>query len=284
VILRQTGKPLTARELVVLAEVSGLIKPTGSAPHKTMNARISEDMIRHGQSSKFMRSFHGQFALRDWSNEIVEFKTKERRLKPLNETILAVPLDRFLKLDDFVYGRKFYHIPPLNLLQQSVPVQRTIAEEDSSYVQIIPLFHISFQEKLLTYKRTSRLPEARLHHTRSINFGGHLQELDRGPLFENTIPGDVNILLYRELFEELKFLDGIESITYFDSIYSLSDDFSRKHVGVCFKVVPKSSRIVSNEPGFHTDVTMKTSDEILSSPRSYDEWTPLVIEHSKRHR
>jgi predicted NUDIX family phosphoesterase len=134
-----------------------------------------------------------------------------------------------------------------------------------------------FRDEALIYKRTSRLPEARLHHISSINFGGHLQEIDRAPLFEEFLHENMDVVFMRELYEELFFEDGFESVRHIGSIYSESDAFSARHVGVCFVVSPKTKTIRSNEPGFHTGVHFRAISSILSNDDDFDEWTHLVL-------
>jgi predicted NUDIX family phosphoesterase len=243
-----------------------------------MNARISEDMKRN-PATKFMRSYHGQFALREWSNEISEFETKPRKLNPMDENILVVPIERFRTLLSEARALEipFFSIPLNELLRASVGRKRQIIEEDNSFVQIISLFAIIKADEALVYKRTSRLPEARLHHISSVNFGGHLQELDRAPLFEEFLHDNMDVVFMRELYEELVLEDGFASVRYVGSLYSEADPFSARHVGVCFVIEPKTKTIRSNEPGFHTGVQFEKIKKILERKADFDEWTYLVL-------
>ena len=278
-VLRELQRPLSSRALFVEAERRGLIQSKGLAPHKTMNARLSED-IKNNSQSMFMRTFHGQFGLREWASEIPEFATAPRKLNPMDENILVIPRSDFTSIISSVIPQgDFYPIPLSELLSRAVSKKRAVIEEDNGFVQIISLFHIVKGSDVLTYKRTSRLPEARLHHRRSINFGGHLQDLDRAPLFEHSQPDELELFFTRELFEELRFLDNFSSPRYVGSIHSDVDAFSLRHVGVCFQVTTESDRIESNEPGFHVSVEFKTINEVAGNAKDYDEWTFLVMRH-----
>jgi predicted NUDIX family phosphoesterase len=279
VVLRADGKPLSSRELVARALARGLIHTKGRAPHKTMNARLSEDIRRNPQTI-FMRSFHGTFALKDWSSEIQEFKTKKRKLNPMDENILVLQAADFQSLlsdSARLPEYPFFDISLGILLSKSISKKRQLIEEDNRYVQIISLFHVVSSEDILTFKRTSRLPESRLHYTKSINFGGHLQDIDRAPIFEKVLREDINVVFMRELYEELAFQDGFESVRYLGSLYSGEDDFSARHVGVCFQVVPKGRNIRSNEPGFHTSVQFEPIADLRAGSPNFDQWTFLVL-------
>ena len=278
-VLRSCGRPLSSKELVADACALRLIAVNGNTPHKTMNARLSED-IRGNPQTRFMRTYHGQFALREWSGELLEFETKRRRIRPMDEDILVIPRTAFNTLA-LSTNSAFHDLDPVELLRQSVSRKRQLIEEDNNYVQIISLFHIVWKGRYLTYNRTSRLPEARLHHIRSINFGGHLQNVDRAPLFETYLPDEIGVVYMRELYEELIFSAGFEEVTYIGSIHSQVDAFSARHIGVCYRVIPKEPDIRSNEPGFHTSVQFADPNEIVKSPKEFDEWTFLVMERTK---
>ena len=224
-MLRADRRPLSSRELVARAVERGLIRTKGRAPHKTMNARLSED-IRQNSQTIFMRSFHGTFALKDWSSEIREFVTKRRKINPMDENILVLEESQFrslLSTSARLPQRPFFDISLSELLRKSISMKRQLIEEDNNYVQIISLFHVISTKEILTYKRTSRLPESRLHYTKSVNFGGHLQDIDRAPIFETVLQDDINVVFMRELYEELVFEDGFESVRYLGGLYSQED-------------------------------------------------------------
>ena len=60
-------------------------------------------------------------------------------------------------------------------------MKRQLIEEDNNYVQIISLFHVISTKEVSNIQANDRLPELRLHYTKSVNFGGHLQDIDRAP-------------------------------------------------------------------------------------------------------
>src|SRR5690606_7275358 len=84
------------------------------------------------------------------------------------------------------------------------PVHRVAAEDNEDLVQLIPSFLIFRGESVLSFKRTRKTPEQRLHDSYSIVFGGHLQADDSPALFAQ-IDEQVERFLFRELHEELAF-------------------------------------------------------------------------------
>jgi len=64
-ILREAGAPLHYREITRRAIKMGLLQSQGKTPWATMNARLSMDIVKSGNSSVFVRTDPGYFALRD---------------------------------------------------------------------------------------------------------------------------------------------------------------------------------------------------------------------------
>jgi hypothetical protein len=62
-VLRARGKPLSAREIVYDAKKYGFLAPHlhGATMHKTLHARLSEDILKHRFRSIFYRTSPGIF-------------------------------------------------------------------------------------------------------------------------------------------------------------------------------------------------------------------------------
>lgn len=67
-VLRGARRPLTAREILELAYTYELVPPQlhGKTQHKTMGARLSEDILLRREKSAFFRSEPGRFFLREF--------------------------------------------------------------------------------------------------------------------------------------------------------------------------------------------------------------------------
>src|SRR3546814_4643473 len=66
-----------------------------------------------------------------------------------------------------------------SLLAKARPIHRMMAEEDHQLVQLIPSFLVFEDDRVLSFRRTRKTPEQRLHDSSSIVFGGHLQAEDK---------------------------------------------------------------------------------------------------------
>lgn len=201
-MLRACDRPLSARAIAEQLDERTSTAPGGATPWKTIGARLAED-IRSNVGSRFMRVGSGMYALSSWV-ELVAVDVPARRVNPLDEDILVVDQDVFEALKSGKRLRRLYDVGYGSLLKVARPVHRMRAEEDNGLVQLIPSFLIFREDSVLSFRRTRKTPEQRLHDSISIVFGGHLQAEDNPALFAD-VDEQVERFLFRELHEELGF-------------------------------------------------------------------------------
>ncbi len=90
-VLNAAQRPLHSREIAAEIIGRGISTLSGQTPWKTINARISEDILRHGSCSRFKRTQYGTFGLRAWVDD-QEFWVKRRQIRPLDELIRVLPI------------------------------------------------------------------------------------------------------------------------------------------------------------------------------------------------
>ncbi len=276
VALSEANRPMSSREISVFIAKNVEFSISGKTPWKTINARISAEILENGEHSKFIRVDDGRFGLRAWP-DVFEHVAARRKIKPVNEIIAVVPRPKFLTFLKPRKCSKFFEVDYVELFKESHGMQRVEAEETEDFVQLIPLFFVRRGGKFLTYKRTKRLPEKRLHGTRSINFGGHLQVEDFPSLFASD-PNVVQESLQRELREELDFDPDEKTVKFFGAIHETQNLFGRQHVGLVFEVHSDSEvNVNSGEPGFLTSLKFDTKENIFENRDEYDEWTFMVL-------
>jgi predicted NUDIX family phosphoesterase len=274
-VLRQAHRSLHSREIAQAIIEAGLSQLTGKTPWKTVTARLSMDILDRGSASHFMRTSYGLFALREW-DFATEFEVKRRRIAPIDETIRVVPRDKVEALkQEASLSSPLYSIGYEALISASIEMPRREAEETDECVQLIPTFVVRRGDKIWTYTRTKRLPEARLHHTRCVSFGGHMQAEDELYLFRDEKAYEGSVL--RELYEELAFTKD-PTVRYLGAIHLTSNLFERQHLGLVFEVtVGTRAQVASLEPGMHTDVRPTPLAELRALAPSLDSWSQLLI-------
>jgi hypothetical protein len=101
-ILRSARRPLSPRAILAAAYRSGLVRPHlhGKTQHKTLQARISEDIIARRDHSLFFRTAPGRFFLREFLTDTSlpeEFRrpspTRRRSRELLRGPALAIDYD-----------------------------------------------------------------------------------------------------------------------------------------------------------------------------------------------
>jgi HB1, ASXL, restriction endonuclease HTH domain len=79
VVLRKHGRPLKAREIVSFGIEDGLFadRQISKTPQRSMQARLSIDILEKGAESKFLRTGRGSFFLRDISAGLNRSEARE---------------------------------------------------------------------------------------------------------------------------------------------------------------------------------------------------------------
>jgi predicted NUDIX family phosphoesterase len=276
--LSEAGRPLSTSEIVHHALESGFLTTNGHTPKKTMNARLSADILLHKGKSRFMRTGPGRFALRDWDQEIAETIVPRRQVALVDEHILAFDaalLKKFANEEGLSRNENTHH----ELLSSCFSVKRSEAETRFDMIQLISVYIVRYVREFLSYKRSKRLPEGRLHDKYSCFFGGHLNETDLMPLFRFSDPEQALYLLDRELSEELRLAKPPQSMTFKGLLYDPRTEVSKQHIGVVFCVDLSSPKFEIGERGFLTNAKFETVTQMRARISDFENWSEYLIEH-----
>lgn len=267
---------MTASEILHGAINNGLLETKGHTPVKTLNARLSTEIIRNKSKSVFMRADGSRFALREWHEEILERIVPRRSVALFDEQILvfdAVALRRFVPQNGLTFESEEHQA----LLSQCFSIKRLEAEERFDIIQLISVYVVRYKDTFLTYKRSKRLPEKRLQHSYSCFFGGHLTASDLMPLFRVGDPEQALYLLDRELSEELRLSHAPRSMTYKGLLYDPRSTVSTQHLGIVFCVDLDKPDFEIGEKGFLTSPKFETIAEMKLRIGEFENWSQLLI-------
>lgn len=279
-ILSTIGKPMSAQELTRRAIDEGLLRTSGATPGQTMKSKLSTDILTRHDGSRFMRTHKGEFALREWKDQrYAEYKADRYQKALLDEDVLVFEASNINK---YVPRDGLSTVPlasSVELLAECRPMQRRVAEEDNSVIQLVSVFVVRHEGLVLTHMRTRRLPEDRLHGEYSMFFGGHLNPGDLPSMFDvfsdSAIP-----FLARELEEELC-LERAPAILYKGLLYDTSRELSRQHLGIVYEVLPKSDRFEIGERGFLINAKYESFEEIHKRVEEFENWSALLLDSFK---
>lgn len=283
-VLKEARKPLSAREIVTLAEESGALTSAGRTPWQTMKSKLSTNILSESGHSAFMRAAKGRFALREWNHEYPEHLADRYQKALFDEDIVVFPaksLTQYVPTVGLFQG----DFDGEALLAECRPMRRRDAEEDFSVIQLVSVFVIKHNDRYLTYKRTKRLPESRLHGVYSLGFGGHLNPSDLAPLLNIFDPAVGIPFLERELREEVKVRSlGATDISYRGLLYDDSREVSKQHLGLTYQVLAQSGNFEIGERGFLIDAKYETLDEMILRREAFENWSTLLIDEEIKCR
>ncbi|MEP5624765.1 MAG: HTH domain-containing protein, partial [Hyphomicrobiales bacterium] len=257
-VLLSRSKPMRPNEIVDVGFEEGLFSDnvSGKTPGQTMKSKLSQDIRRHGENSRFVRTAPGLFFLRQLIDHPEQVFDAPRYSKPEStEKILVVPTERFRELVSFQGLHGHWKRVKKNLLREDVCtyMDRREAEGSEHFKQALTYVAITRRGQLLCYKRGSyNRVEKYLRGSRCVGFGGHVIREDQAmlPLFPSKDFG-VTECVIRELSEEIdlpaldrqRLLDGAG----LECIGILNDDSSsvgKKHFAFVFTYE------VSNDPSW----------------------------------
>lgn len=154
---------------------------------------------------------------------------------------------------------------------------RSIAEKSPEYKQIIPYGFITNGEKILSYQRTKKSGENRLHDNFSIGFGGHINPEDTDNIKENF---DIFAnAFHRELNEELEWGRDIDQ--YESSIVGIINDNSNSVGEVHLGIVLKVNALILPTEKENTITNLEWLDSNEFALFKYENWSQILLRHLK---
>ena len=256
IVLAGTSTPLRAQEIVDRAIERGLFGDhiLGRTPEKSMQARLSTDILNEGEKSGFVRIARGRFTLRqkvtasEEAGPIREYIAQRRILRTPKEEVLCVSERAFSNVLTFqgIDTDAGEILDGLLAERNLAYISRAEAETRNDAKQFITYVLVQCGQRLLFFKRSylSRAAEF-LRGAKCIGFGGHVSAADADMLSG----GDrgLTACARRELSEELS-LPGSGTFNHrairlfqnvpLERLGVLNDDSSevgRRHAAVIFR-------------------------------------------------
>jgi predicted NUDIX family phosphoesterase len=165
------------------------------------------------------------------------------------------------------------YLPVVTSSSKVVYLNRSEAEQDKRYKQLIPYVLILCNGKILRYRRGKGGGETRLHGLYSVGIGGHISEEDSG-LFSTQL--GYHDGMRRELMEEVA-LDGVQDV----AVALINDDSTEVgyvHFGVVHVVHVGSEAVVGRRSGIVSPEFVPI-DEAKKDPAAYESWSRFCLEN-----
>jgi predicted NUDIX family phosphoesterase len=165
------------------------------------------------------------------------------------------------------------YLPAVTASDNLIYRNRTEAELDKRYKQLIPYVLILCNGRILRYRRGKGGQETRLHGLYSVGIGGHISEEDNG-LFSSG-PG-YHEGMRRELMEEVA-IEGAKDV----AVAVINDDSTevgQVHFGVVHVMHVDDETLVGRRSGIVSPEFVPLADAVKDLD-AYESWSRFCLEH-----
>jgi predicted NUDIX family phosphoesterase len=165
------------------------------------------------------------------------------------------------------------YLPVVTSSSQLVYLNRSGAEHDHRYKQLIPYVLLICNGKILRYRRGKGGQETRLHGLFSVGIGGHISDQDNS-LFAKDIGYREG--MRREIMEEV----AVEEVN--DSAVAVINDDSTEvgyvHFGVVHVMNVANENVVGHRSGILGPEFILINDAVKNAS-GYESWSRLCLEN-----
>jgi predicted NUDIX family phosphoesterase len=165
------------------------------------------------------------------------------------------------------------YLPFITAHSNVIYLNRSEAERDKRYKQLIPYALIICGDKILRYRRGKGGQETRLHGLYSVGVGGHISEEDSG-LFSSGI--GYHEAMRRELMEEVSI-----DVTREVAVAVINDDSTEVgfvHLGVVHIVYVADEALANRRSGIVSPEFIPMS-EAVKNLDAYESWSRFCLEN-----
>lgn len=165
------------------------------------------------------------------------------------------------------------YLPVVTSSENVLYLNRSEAELDKRYKQLIPYVLILCNGRILRYRRGKKGQETRLHGLYSVGIGGHISEEDHG-LFSSRQGYQES--MQRELKEEVDIDEGKQP-----AVALINDDSTEVgfvHFGVVHVMQVADEKIVGGRSGIVAPEFVSIA-EARKDLSAYESWSRLCLEH-----
>ena len=164
------------------------------------------------------------------------------------------------------------YLPVVTSSASIVYRNRSEAELDKRFKQLIPYVLVICRDRILRYRRGKGGQETRLHGLFSVGIGGHISEEDHG-LFTKHLGYQEG--MRRELMEEV----AIENVkeTAVAVINDDSTDVGQVHFGVVHVLEAETEEVVGRRSGIVSPEFVSIADAVRNAG-TYESWSKFCLE------
>ena len=292
-VLRRSRRPLTAREILEIAYTSEIVPPQlhGKTQHKTMGARLSEDILLRRDRSIFFRTEPGRFFLREFLTDTSvpeRFRIPmmaRRRARELHKGMALAFSRRALKGFN---GSAIARDAILPLLQSSgLHYARDVHHRGPDDIVVWSFVMVTRDESVLTY-RHGRYREGRDAFLRRRSVGFFTPVIDEDcNLFDKEDQGIVSsgmkaVTIDLDLPFEAVFGEELAGLVKLDHFFLYKEDGQPKDLLAVIRFEcpgwfdPVKRRLAINDLSW---MSLRTQ---INHLEDFDPWSQFVLQRAQR--
>ena len=165
------------------------------------------------------------------------------------------------------------YLPVVTSSSELIYLNRSEAEHDKRYKQLIPYVLVICNNNILRYRRGRGGQETRLHGLYSVGIGGHISDEDHGLFSKDLGYWDG---MRREIMEEVA-VDEVREST----VAVINDDSTEVgsvHFGVVHVMSVASEKVVGHRSGILAPEFIAFA-EAAKDPSAYESWSQFCLQH-----
>lgn len=152
-------------------------------------------------------------------------------------------------------------------------LDRSLAEESTWAVQLIPYVVLRCRDRYATYRRGRKGTESRLHDLLSIGLGGHVNPADGEPGL-----GCLEVAMQRELKEEVLVNTEMFTRQLKGLLWDPSTPVGAVHVGIVTVFQLAVEAVLPNEAGKIVGLEFLTRSQLTERVGQLEPWSKAVVE------
>jgi len=292
-VLRRARRPLTAKEILETAYTSELVPPQlhGKTQHKTMGARLSEDILLRRDRSAFFRTEPGRFFLREF---LTDTSVPEKHRIPMIARRRARELHKGMALAfsrrtvNGLNGSALAREAVMPLLQSAgLHYTRDVHHRGLDDIVVWSFVIVTRDECVLTY-RHGRYREGRdaFLRRRSIGFFAPVVDQDRG-LFDREDHGIISsglkaVAVDLDIPAEAVFGAEKDDVASLDHFFLYNEDGQPKDLLAVIRFEcprwfdPVKRRLAIN------DLSWMSLRSQINHLEDFDPWSQTVLQRAQR--
>lgn len=165
------------------------------------------------------------------------------------------------------------YLPVVTAHENILYKNRSEAELDKNFKQLIPYVLIICGDKILRYQRGKKGGETRLHGLYSVGIGGHISDEDSG-LFSSA--AGYHEGMRRELMEEVDISGANDA-----AVAVINDDSTevgQVHFGVVHVLFVPDENVATRRSGINTPEFIPLADAVKDAA-GYESWSKFCLEN-----